>query len=62
MVENNISRSHYVMDYETMANLFVAVFEDVKSKDRKIFIKKNNTNKWSKFKIQYSSIAYVNAY
>jgi len=33
-----MSRSHYVMDYETMANLFVAVFEDVKSKDRRIFI------------------------
>jgi hypothetical protein len=31
-------KTHWVHDYETMANLFVAVFEDVKSKDRKIFI------------------------
>ena len=31
-------KTNYVMDYETMINLFVAVFIDYKSEDRKVFI------------------------
>ena len=31
-------RTHWVMDYETLSNCFVAVFEDVKSEERKIFV------------------------
>ena len=31
-------RTHYVMDFETLSNCFIAVFEDIKSEDRKIFV------------------------
>ena len=31
-------RTHWVMDYETLSNCFIAVFEDVKSEDTNIFI------------------------
>jgi len=31
-------KTNYVMDYETMSNLFLGVFEDVKSEEREIFI------------------------
>ena len=33
-----MSRSHYVMDYETLSNCFLGVFEDIKSEERKIFV------------------------
>ena len=38
-------RQHYVMDYETLSNCFIAVFEGVESTDQEIFIiheSKNN--------------------
>jgi len=31
-------RKHYVMDYETLSNCFVAIFEDVKSNDQEVFV------------------------
>ena len=31
-------RTNYVMDYETLKNCFIAVFEDVKSDNKKIFV------------------------
>ena len=31
-------RTHYVMDYETLSNCFIGVFESVKSEDRHIFV------------------------
>jgi uncharacterized protein YciU (UPF0263 family) len=31
-------RTHYVMDYETLSNCFVAVFEDVKSTHTEVFV------------------------
>ena len=31
-------KKHYVMDYETMSSCFVAVFEDYKTEDTKVFI------------------------
>jgi hypothetical protein len=31
-------RTHYVHDYETLSNCFVAIFEDYKTDDRKIFV------------------------
>ena len=31
-------RQHYVMDYETLSNCFIAVFEGVKSTDQEVFI------------------------
>lgn len=31
-------RTHYVMDYETLSNCFIAVFEDVKSEEQEIFV------------------------
>jgi len=33
-----IGRQHYVMDYETLSNCFVAVFQGVKSKDYEVFV------------------------
>ena len=33
-----MDRTHWVMDYETLLNCFIAVFEDIKSKDREIFV------------------------
>jgi len=31
-------RTHWVMDYETLSNCFIGVFEDIKSEDREIFV------------------------
>jgi hypothetical protein len=31
-------RTHWVMDYETLSNCFIAVFESVKSEDQEIFV------------------------
>jgi len=31
-------RTHWVMDYETLSNCFVAVFEDIKGKDTEVFV------------------------
>ena len=31
-------RTHYVMDYETLSNCFIAVFEDVKSEHQEVFV------------------------
>ncbi len=31
-------RTHYVMDYETLSNCFVAVFEDIKSEHQEVFV------------------------
>jgi len=31
-------KTHYVMDYETLSNCFVAVFEDVKSEHQEVFV------------------------
>jgi hypothetical protein len=31
-------KTHWVMDYETLSNCFIAVFEDIKSDDREIFV------------------------
>lgn len=31
-------RTHWVMDYETLSNCFIAVFEDIKSEDQEIFV------------------------
>jgi hypothetical protein len=31
-------KTHWVMDYETLSNCFIAVFEDVKSEDTEIFV------------------------
>ena len=31
-------RTHWVMDYETLSNCFIGVFEDIKSEDREVFI------------------------
>ena len=39
-----MSRSHYVMDYETLQNCFIAVFEDIKSEDREIFVMHESRN------------------
>ncbi len=31
-------KTHWVMDYETLSNCFIAVFEDIKSDDREVFV------------------------
>ena len=33
-----MSRCHYVMDYETLSNCFIGVFESVKTEDKEIFV------------------------
>ena len=33
-----MTRTNWVMDYETLLNCFIAVFEDIKSEDREIFV------------------------
>ena len=45
-------RRHWVMDFETLSNCFIAVFEDVKSEDREIFViheSKNDLNAFLNF-------------
>jgi len=37
-------KTHYVMDYETLSNCFIAVFEDIKSEDREIFVMHESRN------------------
>ena len=37
-------RTHYVMDFETLSNCFIAVFEDIKSEDREIFVMHESRN------------------
>ena len=37
-------RTHWVMDYETLSNCFLAVFEDVKSEDQEIFVMHESKN------------------
>lgn len=32
------TRTHYVMDFETLSNCFIAVFEDIKSEHQEIFV------------------------
>ncbi len=32
------TRTHYVMDYETLANCFLAVFEDIKTEHQEVFV------------------------
>jgi hypothetical protein len=31
-------RTHWVMDYETLSNCFIAVFEDIKSEHQEVFV------------------------
>lgn len=38
LIKHFTMRTHWVMDYETLSNCFVAVFEDIKSEERKIFV------------------------
>ena len=37
-------KTHYVMDYETLSNCFIGVFEDIKSEDREIFVMHESRN------------------
>lgn len=37
-------KTHYVHDYETLSNCFIAVFEDIKSEDREIFVMHESRN------------------
>jgi len=41
--------NHWVMDYETMANCFVAVFEHYKTDEQKIFVIHEKTNDFNDF-------------
>ena len=42
-------RTHYVMDFETLSNCFIAVFESVKSEDREIFTVHKDKNEILEF-------------
>jgi hypothetical protein len=37
-------KTHWVMDYETLSNCFIAVFEDIKSEEREIFVMHESRN------------------
>jgi hypothetical protein len=55
-------KTHWVMDYETLSNCFIAVFEDIKSEHQEVFVihesrndiedlvnflrRNNNLNEW----------------
>ena len=41
---------HWVMDYETLSNCFVGVFEHYKTSERKIFIVHDLQNDFDEFK------------
>ncbi len=48
-------RTHYVMDYETLSNCFVAVFQDIKTDDTEVFVihrLQNDTEKLIEFLIR----------
>ena len=42
-------RTHWVMDYETLSNCFIAVFESVKSEEREIFTVHQDKNEIAEF-------------
>jgi len=42
-------KTHWVMDYETLSNCFIAVFESVKSEDREIFTVHADKNEITEF-------------
>ena len=42
-------RTHWVMDYETLSNCFIGVFEDIKSEDREIFVVHESRNDLKEF-------------
>jgi hypothetical protein len=42
-------RTHWVMDYETLSNCFIAVFEDIKSEDQEIFVIHKSKNQIIEF-------------
>lgn len=44
-----MTRTHWVMDYETLLNCFIAVFEDIKSEDREIFVIHKERNECLEF-------------
>ena len=37
-------KTNYVMDYETLANCFIACFEDTKSEDQEVFVVHESKN------------------
>jgi len=39
-----MSRTHWVMDYETLSNCFIGVFEGIKSEDQEIFVVHESRN------------------
>ena len=42
-------KTHWVMDYETLSNCFIAVFESVKSEEREIFTVHQDKNEILEF-------------
>ena len=41
--------NHYIMDYETLSNCFVGVFEHYKTSERKIFVIHDLKNDYKEF-------------
>ena len=42
-------KTHWVMDYETLSNCFIAVFESVKSEEREVFTVHEDKNEITEF-------------
>ena len=45
----DVIKNHWVMDYETLSNCFIAVFEDIKSENTKIFVVHQSKNELKEF-------------
>ena len=44
-----MSRSHYIMDFETISNCFIACFEDYKTEDKRVFVVHELQNDFEEF-------------
>jgi len=45
----DVIKNHWVMDYETLSNCFIAVFEDIKSENTEIFVVHQSKNELKEF-------------
>ena len=49
MIMGEITKTHWVMDYETMSNCFIACFESIKSDERYVFVMHDLQNDWDDY-------------
>jgi uncharacterized protein YciU (UPF0263 family) len=49
LIMGEITKTHWVMDYETMSNTFIACFESIKSDERHVFVMHDLQNDWDEY-------------